>query len=193
MAGLEKVMVRRTFGGTSTGSSGRVETTVTIARHSRHMREIASLARNVPPRGKARHRVTDEPDDRRENHAADRAARRLADDDRADIDGVGRSVEQGNQTREEHSACQAAERADDRVADRAEVDVLDLRTDDVTSERASNELRATVDATGSSAQSAYEIPRCARDDSKNKPRPKVCDTISNRGTQSSSTGKNWET
>jgi hypothetical protein len=58
-------------------------------------------------------------------------------DDRADIDVAGRSGEQRNQAREERSAARAANRPGDRVADRAEVDVLEPRTDGAATDRAS--------------------------------------------------------
>jgi len=89
-----------------------------------------------PERGLARYRFLNEPDDRREDRAGDAAAHRLA-DNRADIDGAGRSGEAEQLKR--NAAARAADRAGDRVADRAEVDVLQPRTDGVTTERAGNE------------------------------------------------------
>src|SRR5215468_238686 len=132
-------------------------------RQSRRTRraEIASLARNVANARFGRHRVLDEPDDRREDRAGDAANHRLADDPAGDAaarrlgDDRGRSGEQRNQSREERSAG----RADDRVADRAEVDVLELRTDEVTTERASNELDDKVDHYSRHASPPWRLSR----------------------------------
>src|SRR5215831_3334678 len=89
--GIRGTRARR---GTSAGRSGRAETTATVARRSCAcaVRRLLRLREMLLTRGLARYPVLDEPDDRREDRAGDAAAHRLA-DDRADIDGAGRSGE----------------------------------------------------------------------------------------------------
>src|SRR5271157_5804326 len=82
------------------------------------------LARS--PRRLARHRVLDHADDGGDDSAGYTATDRLA-EQLADVDAARRALKDRQQRGEKCATARAAERAGDRVAERAEVDILDRR------------------------------------------------------------------